>query len=230
MDIIRIVAPFNDETLEWRKIVKYSKNNLVRIAAIFHLAKYNFQFNNYEKCTALLDTLNIKYSVSEKDTKHGKEISYMKETICRLSIGNILPNFQATDINGNVIDLEKLKGKVVLLYFHGPGCGSCIKMYPTLNKLYNNYRNKDFFILGISCDEGPQKQFPSYLKKFGIHWTQTIDFQLFNKYNILALSTSFLINKQGNLVFIGHADEVISSINYLQGKSLEDAVEFLIKS
>jgi hypothetical protein len=31
-------------------------------------------------------------------------------------------------------------------------------------------------------------------------------------------------------VFIGHADEVISSINYLQGKSLEDAVEFLINS
>ena len=61
----------------------------------------------------------------------------MKKTMSVLSVGNYLPAFQCSDIYGNVISSEKLKGKTVLLYFYGSTCGFCVKMYPTLSKLFS---------------------------------------------------------------------------------------------
>jgi peroxiredoxin len=232
LDIIQVAAPVNDESHEWRRIVQSSTNDRVRIPAIFRLASYYFQFNEYANCQSLLDTLSVRYSVKENDPKYGQTITSMKKTISELSVGNYLPAFQCSDIYGKVVSSDKLKGKAVLLYFYGSGCGFCVKMYPTLSKLFSKYPSDKFMLLGVSIDKEYrlEKQFPDFLKRFGIHWTQTLDYRLFEQYNIFALSTSFLLDKQGKLVRIGRTDKVISSMDFLQGKSLEEAVALVINS
>ena len=57
-----------------------------------------------------------------------------------------------------------------------------------------------------------------------------MDYRLFEQYNIFGLSTSLLLDKRGKLVRIGRTDKVISTMDFLQGKSLEDAVAFIINS
>lgn len=232
LDIIRIAAPSDDESFEWRRIVENTSNERVRIPGLFRLASYYFQFNQYEKCMPLLDTLSSRYSITEADLKYGSKISSMKQTMAALSVGNVLPAFQLSDIRGNAINSKELKGKVVLLYFYGSTCGPCMKMYPTLNHLFSKYQSDKFFLLGIAADKqaGLEKKFPGFLKKFNISWPQTLDVRLFYRYNIGALSTSLILDKRGRLVFMGHSDKVISSMDFLQGKSLEDAVVFLIDS
>ena len=232
LEIMRIVAPFNDESAEWRRIVEKTSNVHVRIAAIFRLASYYCQYNQYENCSSLLDTLALRYNITDTDSIYGNDISKMRVTIHTLSVGNILPGFRATDISGKVINSKEFKGKIVLMFFYGPGCGSCMKMLPTLNHLYEKYRNDKFFLLGISPDKAAklENRFPGFLKKYNIKWPQTLDVNLFFKYNIFALSTSMLLDRQGRLVFIGHSDKVLSSVDSLRGKSLENAVIYLMKS
>ncbi len=48
--------------------------------------------------------------------------------------------------------MDASKGKVVLLNFWATWCKPCIKEFPELVKLYNNYKDKGFTIVFISAD------------------------------------------------------------------------------
>lgn len=229
-DFIRMAAPLHDESPEWNRIIEKTTNKHVKISAMYYLAAYYFQFNFYEKCDSLLNALSDKYLVGTTDPNYGKEIASMKEKISKLSVGNFLPNFNCFDLSGNIVELDKLKGKVVLMFFYGSGCGSCVKTYPTLNKLYSKYKNDNFYLLGISVDKETkyEKYFYPSLKKYGIHWPQTFDYKLFGQYNINALSTSLLVDKDGRLVLISRAGETVAASEFLKNKSIENSVRFLL--
>ncbi len=57
--------------------------------------------------------------------------------------GTLAPDFIATTINNEVLELSKLKGKVVMLNFWFTRCEPCIKEMPDLNKLVEIYSNED---------------------------------------------------------------------------------------
>lgn len=47
---------------------------------------------------------------------------------------------------------NSLKGKVVLINFWATWCKPCVKEFPELVKLYNNYKDKNFQLVFISAD------------------------------------------------------------------------------
>lgn len=61
-------------------------------------------------------------------------------------------NFSAVSMNGQTINLESLKGKVVVLTFWSTRCDICISEIPKLNQLVNSYRGKDVVFLGLTMD------------------------------------------------------------------------------
>jgi thiol-disulfide isomerase/thioredoxin len=68
---------------------------------------------------------------------------------------------------------ESLKGKVVLINFWATWCAPCVKEFPDLVKLYNNYKDKDFKLIFISTDvpeEVNSKVIP-FLKKNDVDFT-----------------------------------------------------------
>lgn len=69
--------------------------------------------------------------------------------------------------------LDNSKGKVVLVNFWATWCPPCVKEFPELVKLYNDYKNKDFVLLFISLDDKSEydsKLIP-FLKKQGVDFT-----------------------------------------------------------
>lgn len=67
---------------------------------------------------------------------------------------------------------ETLKGKVVLVNFWATWCAPCVKEFPDLVKLYNNYKDKDFKLIFISTDvpeEIDSKVIP-FLKNNGVDY------------------------------------------------------------
>lgn len=64
------------------------------------------------------------------------------------------PVFVRRDLSGNMVNLARLRGKVVLLNFWATWCGPCRMEIPDLIRLQDRYRD-NLVIVGLSLDEGP---------------------------------------------------------------------------
>jgi thiol-disulfide isomerase/thioredoxin len=69
------------------------------------------------------------------DPQYGKRVNYELEK-------KIAP-FNYTDINGDHLSSDKLKGKVIVLNFWSTGCGPCLLEIPALNEMVEKYKEKN---------------------------------------------------------------------------------------
>ena len=67
-------------------------------------------------------------------------------------IGKPAPELVVTELNGEVFDLAKLKGKVVLVSYWATWCAPCKKDMPRLDAFYRRYRDRNLTMIGISVD------------------------------------------------------------------------------
>ncbi|HEY6640386.1 MAG TPA: TlpA disulfide reductase family protein [Nitrospiraceae bacterium] len=69
-----------------------------------------------------------------------------------IKLGEPAPNFQLRDLDGHLVTLTDLRGKVVLLNFWATWCGPCRVEMPAMEQLYRTFPRKDFEILAVSTD------------------------------------------------------------------------------
>lgn len=67
-------------------------------------------------------------------------------------IGKAAPELVVTELDGQVFDLAKLKGKVVLVNYWATWCAPCKKDMPKLNAFYRRYHDQNLAMIGISVD------------------------------------------------------------------------------
>ncbi len=116
--------------------------------------------------------------------------------------------FTASD--GREVDLEKMRGKVVLLDFWATWCPLCIKALPQVRQVYKKQQQHGFEVVGISLDSekaemdafvnGNDMPWPHYFDGKG--WENKIS----SKYGITQLPAMWLIDKNGMLASI-HGEE-----------------------
>ena len=107
-------------------------------------------------------------------------------------------------VDGKLVDLSALKGKVVLVDFWATYCAQCVAELPHVKAAFEKLHSKGFEIIGISLDtdKGALKDFT---KKKGITWPQYFDGKgwentISTKFGIENLPQMWLVDKKGNLV------------------------------
>ena len=119
--------------------------------------------------------------------------------------GKPVPDFSATDLDGNPISLQDYRGKVVLLDFWGVWCGFCIIEMPNLKKVYATYKDQGFDIIGVSLDD-EESELRDYIKENDIQWRQVFSGKawredpLAQQYNITGVPNQWLIDRDGKLI------------------------------
>ncbi len=96
--------------------------------------------------------------------------------------GKTIPDFNFTDLNGNVYNKENTKGKIIVLKCWFINCMPCRKEMPELNKMVQQYKDRnDILFLSMAYDSEED------LKKF----LKTIEFD----YATISISEAFLSQK-----------------------------------
>ena len=113
--------------------------------------------------------------------------------------GEPAPNFQLRDMNGRIMSLSDLRGKVVLLNFWATWCGPCRIEMPAMERLYRTYDRKDFEILAVSTDaQGVAVTRPFQQEnKLTFPILHDADFRVGLSYGARTLPMTFMVDRQG---------------------------------
>ncbi len=137
-------------------------------------------------------------------------------------IGRRAPDFILKSVNGKDVSINSFRKKVVLLNFWATWCPPCKAEMPSMNKLYNFYKDKGFTVVAVSGDNS-MKKVVKFLNKKPVDFVVLIDPEkkISRKYKVFSLPTSFLIDKDGKIVnkYLGEQnwmnDDIKKTINDL---------------
>ncbi|MFZ5765970.1 MAG: TlpA disulfide reductase family protein [Thermodesulfobacteriota bacterium] len=114
-----------------------------------------------------------------------------------------MPSFTLESANdGKSIDSAQFKGKVVLVTFFATWCPPCMQEIPSLISLQDEYGKSGFSVVAISVDQGGARPVKRVMEKTGINYPVLMaDNKVTRDFGgIVGIPTSFLINRDGNIV------------------------------
>lgn len=204
-----------------RFTIKYLVENMSSLSSVYALyQKYNEETlvlnleNDLQYFKAVADSLEITHPNSSLTlslrTDIQQRVATFEETI---KLNELLEmaeevsgmiELSIPDRDGNEISLSSLNGKVTLITFWASGNSTSIQRMIQLQSTYKKYHDKGFEIYAISLDNNK------------INWMNAMDFNEFSwinvselsfpeseagvLYNITELPTTFLINRDGDIV------------------------------
>ena len=107
-------------------------------------------------------------------------------------------------MQGKNVSLSSFKGKYVLVDFWASWCRPCRAENPNVVNAYNQYKNKNFTVLGVSLDQAK----PNWLQAIqadNLTWTHVSDLQFWNNavaqlYHIQSIPANMLIDPTGKII------------------------------
>lgn len=88
----------------------------------------------------------------QKQTQIGKEIYNYLQNVKKVSIGDVVPDYEYLDTNGMKHHISELAGKWVLVEFWSSGCYASIMALPEMAQLAKENVDSDYRIVCISVD------------------------------------------------------------------------------
>lgn len=124
------------------------------------------------------------------------------EKIVKKLVGCQAPDFDVKTMKGETLSLSELRGKVVIINFWFESCASCIADIPALNRLANEYRDRDAVFIAFGKDS--EFLVEKFLKEteFQYHIVSG-KYDLANEYCVIAgWPMNMVIDKEGIVKFI----------------------------
>jgi thiol-disulfide isomerase/thioredoxin len=165
-------------------------------------------------------------------------IADLREELKKKLVNKPAIDFSLKGLDGNVVKLSELKGKVVVVDFWATWCGPCVASFPFLQKVYEKYKsNPDVVILALNTwenEEGAEREAKvrKFMEEKKFTFPVLFDDNFVYKYGVDGIPTKFVIDKKGMIQFmsVGFAgakmlDEMAVQIDMLLDDSFYSSVK-----
>jgi thiol-disulfide isomerase/thioredoxin len=106
-----------------------------------------------------------------------------------------------SDYFGQPVSLSDFRGKIVFINFWTTWCLACVIEMPSMEKLHQKFKDKDFVILAINLQESASKVI-EFFKEHKLSFTALLDTtgDVGAGFGIRAIPTTFILDKNGRLI------------------------------
>lgn len=185
-------------------------------------AFYLYRYFTYQLPLDQLKATRAKISPALAGCPYVKDLDGIIGQLENVQIGKTAPDFSLPDTAGVAVALADFRGKYVLLDFWASWCPPCRRENPNVVKAFQDYKDKNFTILGISLDNNKDK----WLKAIAddqLTWTHVSDLKYWDSeipalYGVRGIPANVLLDPNG----------VIIAKN-ITGEELHDTLKEVIK-
>jgi len=172
----------------------------------------------YADLKALCDTFPADFDSSP----YMQRLKEIVEEKSHKAVGAQARDFTMNDPEGNPVSVSSFKGKYLLIDFWASWCGPCRQENPNIVRIYNEFKDKGFTILGVSLDRNKDAWLKA-IKDDQLDWTQVSDLKYWQNemaqyYGINSIPHSILLDPDGKIVN-----------NDIHSKELEEKLNKLLK-
>jgi cytochrome c biogenesis protein CcmG/thiol:disulfide interchange protein DsbE len=111
------------------------------------------------------------------------------------------PDFTLTTYDGQEIRLSDLRGQVVIVNFWASWCVPCRDEAPDLQRVHERYQDRGVTVVGIAYTD-TEANARAFIEEFNMTYPTGPDLgtRISDRYNILGVPETFIIDQQGNVV------------------------------
>ena len=120
----------------------------------------------------------------------------------RLSERMEISDFSLPSSGGGAVNLSDFKGKVVFLNFWATWCQYCRMERPSLQAMYDNYKDKGLVVLAVSIDRAGIETVKKYVAEHDLTFPNLHDqtSKVASEYGIRGVPLTFFIDRHGKVV------------------------------
>ncbi|WP_340113051.1 TlpA family protein disulfide reductase [Maribellus mangrovi] len=126
--------------------------------------------------------------------------------------GAPLPEFNFTDLDGNVYNNENTKGKTLILKTWFINCKACVAEFPELNEFVDKYKDRnDIIFLSLALDSKSELEKFIQQKEFEYKVVPNQEEYILKKLYLNAFPTHLIVDENGTILKVGNnASEMIA--------------------
>jgi peroxiredoxin len=108
------------------------------------------------------------------------------------------PDFSLTNAEGKKISLKDFRGKILFLNFWATWCEPCRDEMPAMEKLYQEFRDKNFTVLAVNVKDRRQEAL-AFVKELKLTYPIAFDpnAEVASLYGAWGLPTTYIIGPKG---------------------------------
>lgn len=112
--------------------------------------------------------------------------------------GTEAPVFSAERLDGGTLELDHLRGKVVLLDFWATWCPPCVASMPGLDRVHRALADRGFTVVGVNQEPDEAPKVRAFVAREGLAFPVVMDpGDISERYGVYTLPTSYLVDKRG---------------------------------
>jgi len=144
-------------------------------------------------------------SYREEKIQREREVEY-ERLYPSLGIQRVDPPEEAEDftlktLKGGTVGLKDYRGRLIFLNFWATWCGPCRAEMPSMQRLWEEFKEEDFVILAIDIQE-ESKLVSSFMNERGLSFPVLLDEKgkVARSYGIRGIPTTFFLNPEGEII------------------------------